>query len=453
MIVTSQCVAQSPAGDWYSTIEVVGLPIVFHIKKEKKHYQITVDSPKQDAFGMPGNISLAKNNFIDIQMPKLGVTFQGTYHSDSIRGIFKQGPISETMTFYRVKRETQGFTRPQHPKAPYSYIRENIKFHNKKDSIFLSGTLTLPQSKTKVPAAILVSGSGPQNRDEEIMGHRPFWVIADYLTNLGYAVLRYDDRGTYDSEGDYSTATTSDFVQDAASALSYLKNHNKVDSNKIVVIGHSEGGLIANILGAKISNLSGIISLAGTSIRGDSILNIQTKLIAESNGDVGREFELAYGYNKKIWSSMVSSESIIDFEKELASISKDFVKSFKQEKLIKRSEKAGGIDEIKRTWLNPWIYEFVRYSPSKDIPQIGCHVLVLIGSRDIQVTSKENIEGYKRLLPKNNKLHKLLELKGLNHLFQRCTTCTISEYGQLEETFSTIALEEIRSFLNTVWAE
>ena len=219
------------------------------------------------------------------------------------------------------------------------------------------------------------------------------------------------------------------------------------------MIGHSEGGLIANILGAKTSNLSGIISLAGTSIRGDSILNIQTKLIAEINGDVGREFELAYGYNKKIWSSMVSSESIIDFEKELASISKDFVKSFKQEKLIKRSEKAGGIDEIKRTWLNPWIYEFVRYSPSKDIPQIGCHVLVLIGSRDIQVTSKENIEGYKRLLPKNNKLHKLLELKGLNHLFQRCTTCTISEYGQLEETFSTIALEEIRSFLNTVWAE
>ena len=107
------------------------------------------------------------------------------------------------MTFYRVKRETHGFTRPQHPKAPYSYIRENIKFHNKKDSIFLSGTLTLPQSKTKVPAAILVSGSGPQNRDEEIMGHRPFWVIADYLTNLGYAVLRYDDRGTYDSEGDF----------------------------------------------------------------------------------------------------------------------------------------------------------------------------------------------------------------------------------------------------------
>ena len=451
IVSTTQCVAQSPAGDWYSTIEVVGLPIVFHIKKEKKDYQITVDSPKQDAFGMPGNISLAKNNFIEIQMPKLGVTFQGTYYSDSIRGIFKQGLISEKMTFYREQNETKSFTRPQHPKAPYSYNRENIKFYNKKDAIFLSGTLTLPQNKTKVPAAILVSGSGPQNRDEEIMGHRPFWVISDYLTNLGYAVLRYDDRGTYDSQGDFGNATTNDFVQDAASAISYLKNHNKIDSNKIVVIGHSEGGLIANILGAEIPNLSGIISLAGTSIRGDSILNIQTKLIAESSGDVGREFELSYGYNKKIWSAMVSSESIIDFEKELTSISKDFVKSFKKEKLIRRGEKAGGIDEIKRTWLNPWIYEFVRYSPSKDIPRIGCHVLVLIGSRDIQVTSKENIDGYNRLLPKNDKLHKLLELKGLNHLFQHCKTCKIDEYGKLEETFSTIALDEMRSFLETIW--
>ena len=299
----------------------------------------------------------------------------------------------------------------------------------------------------------MVSGSGPQNRDEEMMGHRPFWVLADYLSNSGYAVLRYDDRGTFDSEGDFSAATTLDFADDALAAVDYLKKRPEVDSTKIVVIGHSEGGLIANILGASMPGLSGIVSLAGTSIRGDSILRIQTKLIAESTGENGAQQELTHSYNNAIWDAAIASANIKEFEKELSSISKDFIKKFRKKNLIKKSEKTEVINAVKNTWLNPWMYEFIRYSPSIDIPSIQCAVLVLIGSRDIQVTSEENIKGYNNLLPENGKLHLVKELKGLNHLFQRCKTCTISEYGQLEETFSTIALEEIRSFLKTIWEE
>ena len=444
---------QSPYGDWYATLKAANLPLVFHIKKDGKDNQISVDSPKQNAFDMPGEIFISKDNSLKVEMPKLGVTYEGTYYSDSISGLFKQGPIVETLTFYPEKIETKKANRPQNPKAPFTYVQEDIKFENLQDSFSLAGTLTLPKNKKNLPAIVLVSGSGPQNRDEEIMGHRPFWVIAHYLTNLGYAVLRYDDRGTFDSEGDFSTATTLDFARDASAAVDYLKKRPEVDSTKIVVIGHSEGGLIANILGASIPDLSGIVSLAGTSIRGDSILKIQTKLIAESTGEKGAQWDLTYDYNVAIWDAVIASKNIKEFENALASLSNDFVKRFRKKKLIKKSEENEVIAAGKKTWLNPWMYEFIRYSPSDDIPKITCDVLVLIGSRDIQVTSKENIKGYNELLPNNGKLHLVKELKGLNHLFQRCTTCTISEYRQLEETFSTIALEEIRFFLKTIWAE
>ena len=453
LLIANISFCQSPYGDWYATLKSADLPLVFHIKKEGKNNQISVDSPKQNAFDMPGEIFIAKGNSLKVEMPKLGVTYEGTYYSDSISGLFKQGPIVETLTFYQKKIEPKKANRPQNPKAPYSYTREEVKFENLQDSFSLAGTITLPKDKNNVPAIVLVSGSGPQNRDEEIMGHRPFWVLADYLTNLGYAVLRYDDRGTFDSEGDFSDATTLDFAGDASAAVYYLKKRPEVDSTKIVVVGHSEGGLIANILGASIPGLSGIVSLAGTSIRGDSILRIQTKLIAESTGENGAQQELTHSYNNAIWDAAIASANIKEFEKELSSISKDFIKKFRKKNLIKKSEKTEVINTVKNTWLNPWMYEFIRYSPSIDIPSIQCAVLVLIGSRDIQVTSEENIKGYNNLLPENGKPHLVKELKGLNHLFQRCKTCTISEYGQLEETFSTIALEEIRSFLKTIWEE
>ena len=453
LLIANISFCQSPYGDWYATLKSAALPLVFHIKKEGKNNQISVDSPKQNAFDMPGEIFIAKGNSLKVEMPKLGVTYEGTYYSDSISGLFKQGPIVETLTFYQKKIEPKKANRPQNPKAPYSYTREEVKFENLQDSFSLAGTITLPKDKNNVPAIVLVSGSGPQNRDEEMMGHRPFWVLADYLTNLGYAVLRYDDRGTFDSEGDFSDATTLDFAGDASAAVYYLKKRPEVDSTKIVVVGHSEGGLIANILGASIPGLSGIVSLAGTSIRGDSILRIQTKLIAESTGENGAQQELTHSYNNTIWDAAIASANIKEFEKELSSISKDFIKKFRKKNLIKKSEKTEVINTVKNTWLNPWMYEFIRYSPSIDIPSIQCAVLVLIGSRDIQVTSEENIKGYNNLLPENGKPHLVKELKGLNHLFQRCKTCTISEYGQLEETFSTIALEEIRSFLKTIWEE
>ena len=453
IIVAQACLSQSPYGDWYATLKAADLPLVFHIKKETKKSTITVDSPKQQAFDMPAEIVISDDHTIKVEMTNIGVTFEGLYYNDSISGTFKQGPIVEAMIFYREKTEPEKAKRPQNPKAPYSYLQEEVKFKNLQDSFLLAGTLTLPKKITNVPAIVLVSGSGPQNRDEEMMGHRPFWVLADYLTNQGYAVLRYDDRGTFDSEGEFTSATTFDFVKDAASAFFYLKNRPEVDSTKIVIMGHSEGGLIANILGATIPNLSGIVSLAGTSIRGDSILKIQTRLLAESIGEKGPQLDLTNAFNDAVWDAAVNSKNIKELEAELIAISKKYTKKLRKKKFIKKNEESQLIDAVKTSVLNPWMYEFIRYSPSMHIPNIACNVLVLIGSRDIQVTSQENIKGYKDLLPKNDKLHLIKELKGLNHLFQSCKSCTIAEYGQIEETFSTIALEEIRSFLKQIWVQ
>ena len=443
--------AQTPFGDWYTVLKAANLPLVFHIQKEGRNANITIDSPKQKAFGMPAEISISRGNQLNVEMKNIGMTFDGVYYQDSISGTFHQGGIKENMTFYKIPIGYKEPRRPQEPIEPFAYHIEEVRFLNSKDSVALAGTFTYPKTKGKFPAVVLVSGSGPQDRNEEMMEHKPFWVIADYLSNLGYGVLRYDDRGTHLSEGKFQNATTFDFANDAQAAVQFLMKDERVRSDQIVVMGHSEGGMIANILGSRMPQLSGIVSLAGTAIRGDSILKIQTRLIAQSKGEKGRELELSTAYNDAIWDAAVASKNIKSFEAELASISKIFMKKFRKEKFIKKKEKAEIIEAVKGMVLNPWMYEFIRYSPSNDIKNIKSNVLVLIGSKDIQVTSKENIEGYKNLLPKNRKLHTVKELKGLNHLFQKCNLCDINEYGQLEETFSMDALEEIRDFLELIW--
>jgi len=384
-------------------------------------------------------------------MKNIGMVYEGTYYDDSISGVFVQGALQEDMTFYPEKREVEEPKRPQEPQEPFDYDIEEVKFFNAVDSIYLAGTFTKPRTDKPFPAVVLVSGSGPQNRDEEIMRHKPFWVIADYLTTLGYGVLRYDDRGTHESEGNFSGATTFDFANDAEAAVNYLMQHEAVNPDQIVVMGHSEGGMVANILGARIEDLSGIVSLAGTSIRGDSILNIQTALINKTQTDNEVELTLSKQFNEEIFKTIIASENRKQVKKELKKVSKKWMKVMAKKKLIDKKEIKGSTDNLIKQMCGLWMYEFIKYSPAEDIKKIKCHVLVLIGSKDIQVTSKENIKGYQNLLPKNEKTHIVTEMKGLNHLFQKCKTCIISEYAELEETFSMDALEEIRDFLRVIW--
>ena len=442
--------AQNPYGDWYGKIKTFQLNLVFHITQEGKKTVLKWDSPDQKAFGVEGDIALRKNNKIEISVKKIQMTYTGEYFEDSLVGEFKQGDFSESLVFYRNANKLSVPQRPQEPKAPFPYEVEGVKFYNTKDSIRLSGTFTKPKVKGRFPAVILVSGSGPQNRDEEIMGHKPFLVIADHLSKAGYGVLRYDDRGTFASEGTFGGATTFDFANDAEAAYTYLSNHDQVNRDEIFIIGHSEGGMIANILGAQIPNLRGIVSLAGTSIRGDSILEIQNALINKSNGMDEYQISIFQSFNKELYRAVLTSQNKDELNISIQPIVEKWKKILVRKKLISKKEKKGLEKSILERLQDPWLYSFIKYSPSKHISTIACHVLVLIGSKDIQVTSLENINNYKKLLPTNGKTHSILELDGLNHFFQKCQQCSIPEYGDLEETFSPIALEEIVKFLDEI---
>lgn len=336
--------------------------------------------------------------------------------------------------------------RPQEPKEPFSYTSENITFINySADSIPLAGTLTLPKDLKNPPVAILISGSGPQDRNEELLGHKPFLVLADYLTNHGIGVLRYDDRGVGESKGDFTTATTFDFATDVEAAIAYLKSRNDVDTSKIGLIGHSEGGIIAPMVASKSKDVAFIILLAGPAVNGAEILLSQSRKAGELAG---------------------TPQAFLDENEKLASIIYDIIRANTEEEILKTNITNALNDYKTNNPLSPlvphitpvmiaqqlsilksdWLCNFIRIEPKDYLEKIKCPVLALNGSKDIQVLPDNNLEGIKKGLA-NNKDVTIKKLAGLNHLFQTAETGNVQEYGKIEETFAPIALEIIKDWI------
>jgi esterase/lipase len=285
--VISTVFGQDIAGTWNGVLKVQGmqLSLVFHIKKTEKGFSSTMDSPDQKAFGMPVTTTNFENSKLNIAIANPRIEYEGVLGTDGIIiGTFKQSGQSFPMNLSKGKVEKEVIKRPQEPKKPYSYYSEEVFFENKSANINLAGTLSLPTKEGVFPAVILISGSGAQNRDEELLGHKPFLVIADYLTKNGIAVLRFDDRGTAMSKGNYATATTLDFATDVEAAVQYLLTRKEIDQKKIGLIGHSEGGMIAPIVASKSKSVSFIVLLAGTGIPGDELLLLQQELIGRASG-------------------------------------------------------------------------------------------------------------------------------------------------------------------------
>ena len=448
-LFSSSVWSQDIIGTWNGALKVQGmqLRLVFHITKVDGVYASTMDSPDQGAKDIKMSKTSFDNGVLNIGFDAAQIEYSGNLMSDSIVGTFKQAGMTFPMNLVRNEIRKVEVNRPQNPSLPYPYNTQDIYFTNKKENITLAGTLTLPEKEGKFPVVVLISGSGPQNRDEELMGHKPFLVLADYLTRNGIGVLRFDDRGTNLSKGDFSTATSFDFANDVEAAVEYLKSNQHIDIKNIGLIGHSEGGIIAPIVAARNKSVAFIVLMAGTGISGGELLLLQQELIARGMGTSESEIKSTQKINKEIF-AVVNSYKNQDTLK--ARISNYLHNSTEMAQMIKSQGKSS--DELINTQLKqimtPWMLNFIRYNPALILEKVKCPVLAINGSKDLQVPSNANLPAIEKALKKGgNKNVTTKELEGLNHLFQECKTGLPSEYATIEQTISPLALETIKDWL------
>lgn len=439
LILTFSTVAftQNITGAWGGVLKVQGmqLRLVFNVTKSGNSYTSTLDSPDQGAKGIPVSSTSFENSTLKIAVASAGIQYEGTLGPDStINGTFKQAGQSFPLNLTKQKAEVK-ILRPQEPVKPYPYYEEDVTFENKTASITLAGTLTLPKKDGVSPAVVLISGSGAQNRNEELMGHKPFLVLSDYLTRNGIAVLRFDDRGVGKSTGSFQTATSADFATDVTAAVEYLKTRKEVDKKKIGLIGHSEGGVIAPMVAANSKDIAFIVLMAGTGVPGDQLLLAQEKLVGRASGLDSVALSINERLSRQAYEIVKKTTNDEALKAELTA-------------LLKRNNVSD--DEISRSLgrtLNPWTLYFIRHDPAPVLAKVKCPVLALNGSNDLQVP-KENLMAIKNALTKGgNKNVTTKELVGLNHLFQESKTGSPTEYGTIEQTISPTALNEIVNWI------
>lgn len=427
-------------GAWMGTLDTgaVKLRVVFHISNTEDGLIATIDSPDQGAKGIPTTSVTRNSAALKIDAKAIGGLFEGTIAADlsSIDGKWTQGGGTMPLVLKRVKDQAElELKRPQVPVKPYPYREEEVTYDNKAQNVTLAATLTIPQGAGPFPGVVLITGSGPQDRDESLMGHKPFLILADYLTRHGIAVLRADDRGTGKSTGDFSKGTTADFATDTEAGVAYLKTRSEVNPRKIGLIGHSEGGVIAPMVAARNKDVAFIVMMAGTGVPGDQVIVAQGEAIGIA---MGTSSEKAAKDAVKEREMM----TLIETEKDDAALEKEL-----------REKMAGEVPEgqvgmqIKQV-TSPWFHYFLTYDPAIALRKVTCPVLAINGSLDKQVLPSQNLPVIRKALQEGGNTHfEIDELPGLNHLFQTAKTGAPAEYAQIEETMSPVALERVSSWI------
>ncbi|MFZ4413064.1 MAG: alpha/beta hydrolase family protein [Bacteroidales bacterium] len=436
-------------GNWIGKIEFQGKQLALYFRVNylsKDSVQAYMDSPDQGAKDIKVSKLTIKGDSVFIRVKSLGVGISGSLNMNdsSITAIFRQSIFNCPIILKKVEKLPQ-INRPQEPKPPYPYLTTEVSFENTAAKIEFSGTLTTPEANGKFPAVVMITGSGPQNRDEELLGHKPFLVIADYLSRNGIAVLRYDDRGIGKSKGNFSSATSFDFAADANAAVNYLKTLSNIDSNRIGIIGHSEGGLIAPIIASSNPSVRFIVLLAGPGLNGAEILLLQSALIAKADGETNENIKNARTMNKQTY-------RIINNEKDNTLAAQKISKAF--DRYISKLPKEDGIklesqkDMMIQQILTPWFRTFLSLDPKTYLQKTHCAVFALNGAKDLQVPADENLAAIEKYLTKaGNKNYQLQKLPNLNHLFQNCQSGSPEEYSKIEETFSPAALLMIKDWI------
>ena len=450
VLITLTAYGQDITGKWNGILKVQGtqLRLVINISQSDSGYKSTLDSPDQGAKDIPVSQTSFEDSILKFEVSSLGVSYSGTLNNEGvINGTFNQNGQSMPLNFSKEEVEKEKLVRPQEPKKPYPYYSEEVSFVNSIDSISLSGTLTLPSREGKHPVVVMITGSGPQNRDEELLGHKPFLVIADHLTKKGIGVLRFDDRGTAKSTGDFKSATSKDFANDVLSAVTYLKTRNDIEYNNIGLVGHSEGGLIAPMVAAESKDIAFIVLLAGPGISGYDILLLQSELISRVNGTDESKLQTELAVLKGGLDIIVEGNYLDEIKSDLRDYWQHELNNhpeFLPEGMKVDNYISSTVDQL----ATPWFQYFMKYDPTSSLVKVSCPVLAINGEKDLQVPSKVNLNAIKKSLEQGgNNDFITKELPNLNHLFQECSTGSPNEYAEIEQTFSPIALLEISNWI------
>jgi fermentation-respiration switch protein FrsA (DUF1100 family) len=452
--------AKFPEGVWEGPLRVgpVELLLAFHLSSDKDGaWKATMDSIDQGAIGIPCDSVKVDGKKVTIELGKLKAQFEGTSSTNNtvLKGTFTQRGMKFPLSLNRVEKASTR-KRPQTPKKPYPYGAEEVVFENPKAGIKLAGTLTMPKEGGPFPAVVLVTGSGPQDRDETLLGHKPFLVLADHLTRKGIAVLRFDDRGVGKSKGDFNKATSADFATDAFAAMEYLANRKEIDSKRIGLAGHSEGGLIAPMVAAEHPDKTDfIVMLAGTGAKGDAIIERQTQEIGKASGATREGLEVSARLQKLLMDTARSQPDEAAAKKALAGVAVAFAKKLSEAEK-KALEIEGNSDEglkaseeAAATFASPWMRFFLNHDPTPVLARVKCPVLAVNGSLDLQVLPDQNMPLIEKSLKEGgNTRFKTKLFPGLNHLFQHAKTGQLSEYGQIEETMAPEVMELVASWIS-----
>jgi len=443
-------------GIWQGTLKASGieLRVIFTISRGPDNtLTAAYDVPEQNVADAPVDEVAFDNGDVRLEIVPIAGVFQGKLSEDGskIDGQWTQGGMTLPLLLERAHSKLE-VKRPQEPKPPIPYRAEEVVFENLEAGIRLAGTLTLPPSGGASPAVLLLSGSGAQDRDELVFGHRPFLVLADYLTRRGIAVLRVDDRGVGGATGDFEMATAVDYVSDALTGVAYLKSREEIDRGSIGLVGHSEGGMIAPMAAVKSPDIAFIVLIASPGLPIKEMEFSEQARTLRANG-AGSELIVRNRALQESLFAVIDRETDSEVvQNEFTSIITGFYMGLSQEeKQIKEiSEdnlKTHIHDQIRRLH-SPWFRFYLNFDPGTVLKKVTCPVLAVNGEKDVQVTPKENLRAILNALEAGGNQHyEVKELPGLNHLLQTAETGNISEYGKIEETMSPSALQMIGDWI------
>lgn len=439
--------ARSPAlGAWYGVLETPagGLRLLVRIRAAEDGTLAGDLESLDQAPGRKFPLSAVHvgAEALEFEIPALGASFAGRFEAAAARwvGDFRQGGAALPLVLERKQEVTATPRRPQTPTPPFPYRVEEVRIPNPEaDGVVLAGTLTLPPGDGAFPAAILISGSGPQDRDETLFGHKPFLVIADYLTRHGIAVLRYDDRGVGESGGDFANATSADFASDARAAAAFLRRRPGIRADAVGFIGHSEGGLVGGLAAGEDPHIAYLVLLAGPGLPGIEILQAQNRFLLESQGRSEAEIARLQALNARILKAVAAAP-----DAGAARVAAGAILTAETRTALGLTDAAS--EKLVAQLASPWFRYFLRTDPAAILASIDSPVLALNGALDRQVPAAANLAAIARALSRNGDVT-AQALPGLNHLFQHARTGVPAEYAGIEETFAGQALALIADWI------